>query len=421
MAELTEQQIELISAYIRQHGVASDSLHADLLDHVCTSIEHLMDDGQTFEEAFAQTIKLFGPGGLKQVQQLTFELLTEMNVTMKKVAFSFGLTSAILLLAGTIFKLMHWPMAAILIVLGTAMLTLLYLPMLLWHKLKESGKDEYLLHISGFVGLTLTSVGVLFKIMHWPGAAVTLLSGMIVLGLVYTPIFFIKKYQTSTNRPITLSSGLVAMTCLILVFGMMSVNTSVQYDRSMALVNGELDKTSARISENEALYQKLGNHQQANNLHAAADQAFERVAEYKIHLIAESEGISPAQAADVQVYLLKSKNNFDIPTHILFAEESAYRVSDLTKMLIAYKEVLLGQYDPVLRDQMDALLPFDFDEQYAWKGEQLDWARWHFYQAPLTSVLAQLSKIQLDIRNAETQALLYHLSQPAASGPPSGS
>jgi hypothetical protein len=147
MAELNEHQIDLISAYIKQHGVAQEALHDDLLDHVCTSIEHKMDDGQAFEQAFADTIKLFGPGGLKQVQQQTFELLTEMNETMKKVAFVFGLTSAFLLLAGTIFKLMHWPGANIMVVLGGGILSLLYLPMLLIHKLKESPRGDALQHI----------------------------------------------------------------------------------------------------------------------------------------------------------------------------------------------------------------------------------------------------------------------------------
>ena len=45
MPELNEQQIEMISAYIKQHGVAHDELHEDLLDHVCTSIEDRIEQG----------------------------------------------------------------------------------------------------------------------------------------------------------------------------------------------------------------------------------------------------------------------------------------------------------------------------------------------------------------------------------------
>src|SRR5690554_2667959 len=115
MNELSELQIELISNYIRQNGVASDELHDDLLDHICTDIENRMQKGDSFEDAFQYTVRLFGPGSLIQVQQDTFELLTEINATMKNVTFGFGLTSTFLLLAGTIFKLMHWPGADIMI------------------------------------------------------------------------------------------------------------------------------------------------------------------------------------------------------------------------------------------------------------------------------------------------------------------
>ena len=57
---------------------------------------------------------------------------------MKKLTFGFGLTSTFLLLAGTIFKLMHWPGANIMVTLGVGLLVLGYLPMILSHKLKES-------------------------------------------------------------------------------------------------------------------------------------------------------------------------------------------------------------------------------------------------------------------------------------------
>jgi hypothetical protein len=131
MAELTDFQVDLIDAYIKENGVAQNELQEDLLDHLCTSVEGQMQQGKSFEEAFQYTINLFGPGGLKQVQTQTFELLTEMNETMKKVTFGFGLTSTFLLLAGTIFKLQHWFGANIMFTVGVAILVLGYLPMIL--------------------------------------------------------------------------------------------------------------------------------------------------------------------------------------------------------------------------------------------------------------------------------------------------
>ncbi|NQV52075.1 MAG: hypothetical protein HQ500_02780 [Flavobacteriales bacterium] len=421
MAELNEPQIELVSAYIRQHGVASDDLHDDLLDHVCTSIENLIDGGSSFEEAFAKTIKLFGPGGLKQVQQQTFELLTEMNVTMKKTAFSFGLTSTFLLLAGTIFKLLHLPGAAVMLVLGAGVLALIYLPLLLWHKLKESPSDEYLLHISGFVGLTLTTVGVLFKIMHWPGAAVMLLGGISALAVAYVPVYFFKKYKTSANKSITLSSGLVAMTCLILVFGMMSFNRSENFNRGLSLVGAELDASATRAANNAALYAKLQKSPESEAVKSAVSTAINRVEGLRLHLIAETEGISLDEARAVETYSLTKQDNYDIPTHILFGDQEERSANALLGVLEEFQGEMLQAYDPVIRDEMEAILPFDFNMMYEFRGNEMDWVTYHFYHIPLSSVISQLSKMQLDIRNAETQVLLYLLSQPTASGPPSGS
>ena len=76
---------------------------------------------------------------------------------------------------------------------GVAILVLGYLPMILTHKLKESGKKDAFMHILGFVGLGITAIGVHFKIMHWPGAHVLLVSGMAILAFGYVPVYFFKR------------------------------------------------------------------------------------------------------------------------------------------------------------------------------------------------------------------------------------
>jgi len=424
MAELNEQQIELISAYIRQHGVAQDELHDDILDHVCTSIEHLMDGGDSFEKAFEKTIKLFGPGGLKQVQQQTFELLTEMNETMKKVAFAFGLTSAILLLAGTSFKLMHWPGAGVMVVIGSALLVLAYLPMLLWHKLKESPRNETLMHISGFLGLTSTAIGVLFKIMHWPGASVTLITGMAVLGLIYMPIYFYKKYKVSSNKPVTLSTSLVAGTCLILVVALINVKSSSDMNRGLSLISDQLAETNKGFDELNVLYDRLGDDQQAMQIRSRADELVQAIEDLKTHLIAQSEGITEEQASNIEMRYVNSRWIYDIPTHIMFAEDentlpySIYAVEDKIR---DFKEYVVDVYQPDMQGTIDSMFPIKLDSGYEIDGKKTDWAKYHYYHVPLIGVVSELSNIQVTIRNSEMQALIYMISQSDASDPPSGS
>lgn len=423
MRELSEQQIALISAYIRQHGVAQEDLHDDLLDHVCTSIEYKMNEGDHFETAFAETIKLFGPGGLKQVQQQTFELLTEINETMKKVAFVFGLTSAFLLLAGTIFKLLHWPGAGIMIVLGGGVLSLFYLPTLLFYKLKETKSKDALQHVSGFVGLGLTAIGVTFKIMHWPGASILMLSGIAILGFLYLPIYFYKQYRHSSNKPVTLSASLVAMTCLILVFALINTKTSSEMNRGLALIADELEKDGERYKDLDQLYNQTNNSPAIQDLRKNAEVLVSLIDDYKSHLIQHTEGVSDEVAREIRVDELNQRFSFDIPTHILFegtGEHQGFRAETLRLELEKFEEAVLESYDSSLHETLHKIQAFDLDEQFQIQGKPVGWSEYHFYRVPLIGVIAELNNLQLRIRNAEVQAVLLNISQSAAIDPPIG-
>jgi hypothetical protein len=426
MAELTEPQIDLISAYIKQHGVAHDELHDDLLDHVCTSIENLMDQGHSFEDAFQQTIKLFGPGGLKQVQQQTFNLLTEMNENMKKVTFTFGLTSTFLLLAGTIFKLMHWPFASMMIVLGTAMLCLVYLPIILWHKIKESPGDETLMHILGFIGLTGTAVGVLFKIMHWPGTAVMLFGGMSVLSFGYVPVYFFKRYKTSINKPITLTSSMIAVACLILVFALMKSGNSSWYEHGIMRVNEELSQSAAESNLfNDELYAHTSL-PMAAEIRNDANVLVAHLDNLKVHLIARAEKVSEADARKVNVNDIESKHNMNVVQAVLIGEHEprvgAFSGAELEEMFGGFRNLILSSYPSDKQELMNSVLGLKTDGEFTnAHGEKQDWLHHNFEYVPLFTVISNLTKWQMEIRQMEMQALLYNDSQPVVSDPPSGS
>jgi hypothetical protein len=421
MAELSEAQIELVSAYIKQNGVAQDELHDDLLDHVCTSIELRIQQGESFDQAFQYTIKLFGPGGLKQVQLETFELLTEMNETMKKVTFGFGLTSTFLLLAGTIFKLMHWPGANVMFMLGAVILALIYLPLILWHKLKESPGNEALMHISGFVGLAFTTVGSLFKIMHWPGASVLLLIGMGTLAFIYVPIYFYKKYRVSANKPITFSASLVAMTCLILVFALTRVNNSKNYDYGLTLIDSQLRTSVENTSNNNLLYAELENESRASEIRNAASNAINQLRLTRATIIASVDNISIDEAASLKLSEVRNSSDFKTPTDILFnaADGESVSIQTLVNELNMFKGVVVETYSPNLQKQVEATFPFNTNATFTEDGEQIIWAEFSFYKVPVIGVLSNLSKLESEIKQAENQALIYLISRPEASNPPS--
>lgn len=425
MAELSEAQVDLISAYIKQNGVAQDELHDDLLDHVCTSMELRMQQGESFEEAFQYTLSLFGPGGLKQVQNETFELLTEMNATMKKVTFGFGLTSTFLLLAGTIFKLMHWPGASIMVTLGAALLVLAYLPMILTHKLKESPKGEALLHITGFVGLSMTSVGVLFKIMHWPGAGVMLLGGMAVLAFGYVPIYFFKRYKISANKPVTLSSSMVAVACLILIFALMKTGNSGWYEHGVMVTNENLTQQTDQLTAlNKSLYETEVN-TELNQLRKESDILVAHLDDLKRELTAWALHTDPMQVQHSDLYETERKHNMGIPHDLLIGnsgdpKSGKFSATELTELFGNYRTTVLESYPSELQLVMENQLGLQTNGMFFnAHGEEQDWIHHQFEFVPVFTVITNITKWQLEVRQMENQVLLSTISRPEASNPPS--
>lgn len=82
------------------------------------------------------------------------------------------------------FKFMHWPFAGILSVLFLGGLALTYLfGGFFYFRYGTGDRKSHLFSILSGVVLSLIPIGILFKIQHWPGAAVLLLA-----AIVATPV-----------------------------------------------------------------------------------------------------------------------------------------------------------------------------------------------------------------------------------------
>jgi hypothetical protein len=108
MVDLTEQNISEIELLIEARGVEMKELSYDLVDHVCCMIEEKMEKGKSYASALEESIASFGKKGIRQIQEETTFLLTKNILAMRKTMHITGITAAILLLLGSIFKVQHW-------------------------------------------------------------------------------------------------------------------------------------------------------------------------------------------------------------------------------------------------------------------------------------------------------------------------
>lgn len=117
---------------------------------------------------------------------------------MKQKIYILGVISAMIVFAGTIFKINHYPGAGVMIVAGIASLILLFLPLALSNNYRANGNRKNLLlyivtYITGFVVFT----AMLFKLMHWPHAGTLMTIALPFPYVVFLPVFIL---VTSKDR-----------------------------------------------------------------------------------------------------------------------------------------------------------------------------------------------------------------------------
>ncbi|MBK0401657.1 hypothetical protein I5M27_01590 [Adhaeribacter sp. BT258] len=208
MYQLSEEQIDFISRDIQSRGLEMESLQQDLLDHVCCIIEQNLEATGNFEGFYLATIRTFYKTELKEIEEETLFLLTHKNYyAMKKIMLASGAFSAIVLSIGIVFKFMHWPGAGVLIVIGIALFSLLFLPLLFTLKIKEKeqAQSPFIL-AAGTLSAILFSLSTLFKLMHWPLANVLGLTAIGIMLLLFLPVYFftgIRNAETKVNSIVT--------------------------------------------------------------------------------------------------------------------------------------------------------------------------------------------------------------------------
>lgn len=109
-----------------------------------------------------------------------------------------GLLSSITLSIGLTFKILHWPGADELVIYGFLAFTLVYLPLqvfIKWSALNVNVEKLYTL-----IGLTsggVTGLSIVFKTLHLQGADLLMLAGAMVFSFGFLPLLFYSMYSRS--------------------------------------------------------------------------------------------------------------------------------------------------------------------------------------------------------------------------------
>ena len=262
---ISDQQIDFILDDISARGVKMVSLQQDLLDHVCCIIEQNLDEDGDFESFYFSEIAKFYEKQLSEIEDETINLLIHKNYyVMKKIMLFSGSSSASLLCLGILFKFMHWPGASIILLVGVILLSLVFLPLLFVLKAKEKkeNKDKIVIALGALAAISL-SLGVMFKVMHWPLANVLCISALFIMVFLFLPIYYfsgIKNPETKVNTVVS-SIIIVAGSALILTLVRSPYGTQKMYAENTRtyLINDQILENERQLLnlQEESLSQDL--------------------------------------------------------------------------------------------------------------------------------------------------------------------
>ena len=140
---------------------------------------------------------------------------------MKKTTGIIGIISSVLVLTGVLFKINHLPGAGILLVSGLTFVSVLTLPLFAYLEMtKQNTNIQKTTSFSGIISGALISIGTLFKIMHWPGANILLTSGLILMVCIFIPLFTIKNYKTTEYKLLAVAKSLLILAGIAIIWGL---------------------------------------------------------------------------------------------------------------------------------------------------------------------------------------------------------
>lgn len=170
---------------------------------------------------------------------------------MKQKIYWIGILSFIITILGTLFKMLHYPGAGWMMTIGFFGLIVIFFPLSLINSYRKIGNNTYKpLYIVTYLTFFVLFTGMLFKIMHWPGAGIWLLIGLPFPFVVFLPVFLVvtskvKNYSIYNTVIVLLLLTFMSVFNALLALGVAksSLNDSAylasQYYRQAAIVATE--------------------------------------------------------------------------------------------------------------------------------------------------------------------------------------
>ncbi|MBN1184878.1 MAG: hypothetical protein JXB49_21510 [Bacteroidales bacterium] len=333
---------------------------------------------------------------------------------MKKTIYIFGILTCLLIAAGIGLKVNHMAGAGIILTVSISFFILVFLPLALINNYKnlenKPGKGFYFLtYVTCFILYGAT----LFKIMHWPGASVILTIAISFPFVVFLPVFLYhsrKEEYLSINQSIAV---IFLMAYISVMSAILALNVSKRMiDDTIIVQNGierdnnlflmQIDNTTKKINSlSDEDLQK-----QSQLITSEGDKLYYLIDEIKWEIARvanfENEFYSKNR---LDLWEVIAKDNRDMASQVMYGDKQY--AEKLKKAFNNYREMALN----ILPDKEEALR-FMIENSFStstiqFKGDDIPWDIFYFRGLQVVWVESNLTQFQSNVLLVESELLNY--------------
>lgn len=320
---------------------------------------------------------------------------------MKKSVYISGISCAILMLFGCVAKIMHWPGASILLILAVFLFCFGFLPMALKNNYDLLPlKKMKTLHVISYLVFTVCMLGTLFKIMHWPGAAIFLLIGMLAPFVIFLPVYLYhtrEEEKTGNKNFLALVLGLMFL-AVFSVFLALSVSKQILWQGVESVKQHESNIKTYAYSNAEQ-----------NEITKSATDLINYSDELKCMMLSiagENMCDGNKTNANYKVDQVGGLDNWGAANAVFLSEEGTKRTKILKEKINMFREQVLASKNvtPELAELANNLFYTGDTDVTGIYPPGMAWEQREFNYS-LLFMLDFLSKLQSNVRLVEGEAL----------------
>lgn len=198
--KFSSEHLTAIQDYVDQSPISRLEMRDNIIDHLACAVEYRLLNGVNFEQALNESISDFAPNGLGEIELETHLLLNFKSITTKKIIYSIGLFFSVSATIGILFRLLMGLKAPEFVrlfqLVGFGGLALIFIPSLfLLQQQKNLTRQEKIRLRTLLISLILFSLGWVGKYFHLATSNEMILLGSAVFALGFLPLMFHKLYK----------------------------------------------------------------------------------------------------------------------------------------------------------------------------------------------------------------------------------